>query len=52
MPKIIHNTEKVQARVSETTKCKLLKYKEKYKITEGEVIRRALKNLLHNTTVK
>lgn len=52
MPKIIQNTEKVQARVSETIKRKMLKYKEKYKITEGEIIRRALKNFLHNTTAK
>lgn len=52
MPKILLNTETVQSRVSETIKLKIAKYKEKYRVTEGEIIRRALKKFLHNTTAK
>ena len=52
MPKIIQCTEVVQGRVSPTTKLKMLKYKDKHKITEGEIIRRALERFLHNTTAK
>lgn len=50
MPKIIRNTETVQGRVSVTIKLKIEKYKNKYQITEGEIIRRALERFLHNTT--
>ena len=50
MPKIIQYTEAVQGRVSPTMKLKIAKYKEKYRVTEGEIIRRALKKFLHNTT--
>lgn len=52
MPKIIQCTETVQGRVSPTLKLKMLKYKDKYKMTEGEIIRRALERFLHNTTAK
>lgn len=52
MPKILLNTETVQSRVNVTIKLKIAKYKEKYRVTEGEVIRRALKKFLHNTTAK
>ena len=52
MPKILINSESVQARVTLTTKLKIEKYKNKYRVTEGEVIRRALKKFLHNMTAK
>ena len=52
MPKIVQLTEAVQGRVSLTTKLKIAKYKEKYHVTEGEIIRRALERFLHNTTAK
>jgi hypothetical protein len=52
MPKIIRNTETVQGRVSVTIKLKIEKYKNKYQVTEGEIIRRALERFLHNTTSK
>jgi hypothetical protein len=52
MPKIIQYTEAVQGRVSPTMKLKIAKYKEKYRVTEGEIIRRALKKFLHNTTAR
>ena len=52
MPKIIRYTEGVQGRVSPTTKLKIEKYKQKYRVTEGEIIRRALEKFLHNTTAK
>jgi hypothetical protein len=52
MPKVVQYTEAVQGRVSPTMKLKIAKYKEKYRVTEGEIIRRALKKFLHNTTSK
>lgn len=52
MPKIVQFTESVQGRVSMTTKLKIAKYKDKYRVTEGEIIRRALEKFLHNTTSK
>ncbi len=52
MPKIVTYTEAVQGRVSLTIKLKMAKYKEKYRVTEGEIIRRALEKFLHNTTSK
>jgi hypothetical protein len=52
MPKIVLLTESVQGRVSHTTKLKIKKYTEKYRVTEAEVIRRALKVFLHNVTSK
>jgi arginine utilization protein RocB len=52
MPKIVHYTESVQGRVSPTIKLKIEKYKQKYRVTEGETIRRALENFLHNVTAK
>ena len=52
MPKIIQYTESVQGRVSPTMKLKIEKYKQKYRVTEGEIVRRALKNFLHNVTAK
>lgn len=52
MPKIIQYTETVQGRVSPTTKLKIEKYKQKYRVTEGEIIRRALQKFLHNTIAK
>lgn len=52
MPKIIRYTEGVQGRVSPTTKIKIEKYKQKYRVTEGEIIRRALEKFLHNTVAK
>lgn len=52
MPKIILLTESVQGRVSPTIKLKIKKYSEKYKVTEAEIIRRALKVFLHNVTAK
>ena len=52
MPKIIQYTEVVQGRVSPTMKLKMFKYKSKYKMTEGEIIRRALEKFLHNTIAK
>ena len=52
MPKMIQCTETVQGRVSPTLKLKMLKYKDKYKMTEGEIIRRALERFLHNVNAK
>lgn len=52
MPKIVRYTEAVQGRVSPTVKLKIEKYKQKYRVTEGEIIRRALEKFLHNTTAK
>lgn len=52
MPKIVRYTESVQGRVSITTKLKLAKYKEKYQMSECEIIRRALENLLKNTNLE
>lgn len=52
MPKIVQYTEGVQGRISPTMKLKIAKYKEKYRVTEGEVLRRALQKFLHNTTSK
>jgi hypothetical protein len=52
MPKIIRYTEVVQGRVSVTTKLKIEKYKNKFQMTEGEIIRKALERFLHNTTAK
>jgi hypothetical protein len=52
MPRIVQYTESVQGKVSLTTKLKIEKYKQKYRVTEGEIIRRALKNFLHNVTAK
>ena len=52
MPKIVRFTEGVQGRVSPTTKLKIKKYKQKYKVTEGEIIRRALEKFLHNTSAR
>ena len=49
MPKIVRFTEGVQGRVSPTTKLKIEKYKQKYRVTEGEIIRRALERFLRNT---
>jgi hypothetical protein len=52
MPKIVQLTESVQGRVSTTTKLKIAKYKDKYRVTEGEIVRRALEKFLHNITAK
>ena len=52
MPKIVQYTESVHSRVSLTTKTKIERYKEKYRVTEGEIIRRALKKFLANTPAK
>lgn len=52
MPKIVRYTEGVQGRVSPTMKLKIAKYKDKYRVTEGEIIRRALEKFLHNMTAK
>lgn len=52
MPKIIQYTETVKGRISPTIKLKIAKYKNKYRVTEGEIIRRALEKFLHNTTSK
>jgi hypothetical protein len=52
MPKIVRFTESVQGKISPTTKLKMLKYKERYQMTESEIIRRALEKFLHNTTSK
>jgi hypothetical protein len=35
-----------------TTKLKIAKYKDKYRVTEGEIVRRALEKFLHNVTAK
>lgn len=48
MPKILRRTEAVQSRVTTTTKLKMAKYKAKYHVTEGEIIRRALDRFLVN----
>lgn len=52
MPKIVQYTEAVHGRVSLTIKLKMAKYKEKYRVSEGEIIRRALEKFLHNTIAK
>lgn len=52
MPIIPRKTEAVQARVTPTTKLKMAKYCKKYAVTEGEVVRRALKKFLHNVIAK
>jgi hypothetical protein len=52
MPKVVRFTEAVQGRVSPTVKLKIEKYKRKYSVTEGEIIRRALEKFLHNMTAK
>ena len=52
MPKILRKTEAVQSRVTETIKLKMAKYKAKYRVTEGEIIRRALDRFLANVTAK
>ncbi len=52
MPKIVQCTEAVHGRVSPTIKLKMAKYKEKYRVSEGEIIRRALEKFLHNTIAK
>ena len=52
MPKLLRKTEAVQSRVTETTKLKMAKYKAKYRVTEGEIIRRALDRFLANITAK
>ena len=52
MPKIVTYTEAVQGRVSLTIKLKMAKYKEKYRVTEGEIIRRALEKFLHNISAR
>ena len=52
MPKILRKTEAVQSRVTTTTKLKMAKYKAKYHVTEGEIIRRALDRFLANVTAK
>lgn len=52
MPKILRKTEAVQGRVTETIKLKMAKYKAKYRVTEGEIIRRALEKFLKNVTAK
>ena len=52
MPKILRKTEAVQSRVIETIKLKIAKYKAKYRVTEGKIIRRALDRFLANVTAK
>ena len=52
MPKIVRYTETAQGKISPTTKLKMLKYKDKYQMTESEIIRRALEKFLHNVTAK
>lgn len=52
MPKITRLTENVQGRISQTVKLKMIKYKNKYNVTEGEIVRRALEKFLHNMTAK
>ena len=52
MPKIVRYTEGVQGRTPPTIKLRIEKYKQKYSVTEGKIIRRALEKFLHNTTAK
>jgi hypothetical protein len=45
-------TTSERERVLKEKQAEIAKYKEKYRVTEGEIIRRALKKFLHNTTSK